>query len=104
MNKVKVNIEHKNIAALFDFLLEEVQSSCGDGDILVKCKNYDAFDMAEKFQEYHGYYFREPGYYINTYHIKDENGITLIDGQESWRFTNNLEEEYPAWQQAIVII
>jgi hypothetical protein len=93
------------IRELFDYLMAEVLSAGGDGDCLVKCKCYDAHNLGNLFLEYiRQIWSNHPLWLLELKSANDDDGCTIWYYQESWRFTNNLEEEVPSWQQCLVII
>jgi hypothetical protein len=101
--KITVTLEDKVIYKLLDYLIDEVRSAGGDGDCIVLCNCYDAFNLAELLQELYEQRFGNEKWFKPlevTYKTKDT--ITLSLWQEAWIFTNNLEEKYPDWIQCVV--
>lgn len=105
MNKILLSESPKeyiyNIDKLFEYLEAEVYSAGGDGDCLVLCKCYDAKELANNMLKF----IQCKNNSWDDFKIyEDADSITIYTGQESWRFTNNLKEEYPDWSQCVVKI
>jgi hypothetical protein len=104
--KIIVTLEDKVIYKLLDYLIDEVTSAGGDGDCVVLCKCYDAFNLAELLQELYEQRFGNEKWFkpLNFRPHEDGSGVTLSLWMEAWVFTNNLEEKYPDWIQCVVKI
>lgn len=99
MEKLIINLEKDiRIVKLFDYIFEEVRFSGGDGDCLVICRCYDAIQIGELFYNY----VAQIPYFLEK--TKDDLSFVVWNNQESWRFSNDLNEQYPNWQQCVIRI
>jgi hypothetical protein len=104
MNKILIPIDlSKSSINQLDTFIQNAQEECVEclsmfSNFLTNSTTELLFNIETK-----SLYIKMPSNFKTKFEeFHDEHGITLCIDQESWRFSNNLEEKVPVWSQLVI--
>lgn len=104
LKPLSADINDLHIRKLIDFSIEWVRADGGDGNILIICKNYDFTQLGDCLLNTlkTEYSFGGTVEYTST---KNDRIYSIYGNcdQESWIITNDIDYEWPLWENVVYI-